>query len=98
MTSLSEIVKGLQARGIRMPVGHLEWIARMALARVVGRPSLWSHFANTGALAQFWKLPVAERYALWGDPFDPTNALRDFDPKYIHDGMLGVSAGAKIPQ
>jgi hypothetical protein len=67
----------------------IEWIAREALARIVERPSLWSYFANTGALADFWKLSAPDLQALWGDPFAPTDALQDFHPKYIHDGMLG---------
>jgi hypothetical protein len=67
----------------------IEWIAREALARVIETPSLWPHFANTGALAKFWRLPPSERQALWGNRFNPADAHQDFDPKYIHNGMLG---------
>jgi hypothetical protein len=33
----------------------VEYIARSALSRVIGDENLWPHFANTTALAQFWK-------------------------------------------
>jgi hypothetical protein len=36
-------------------------------------------------------MPLGERKRLWGDPFDPMDALSDFDPKYIHDGLLGAA-------
>jgi hypothetical protein len=67
-----------------------EHIARTALARIIGQPSLWPHFANTSALAQFWSRPTAEREKIWGHPIDPMQAVADFDPKYIHDGLLGA--------
>jgi hypothetical protein len=67
-----------------------EHIARTALARIIGQQSLWPHFANTSALAQFWSQPAAERQKIWGDPIDPLQAVADFDPKYIHDGLLGA--------
>lgn len=66
-----------------------EHIARTALARIVGDSNLWPHFANTSALAAFWALPEADRRRIWGDPNNPLDALADFDPKYIHDGLLG---------
>jgi hypothetical protein len=66
-----------------------EHIARTALARVTGNSTLWPHFANTPALAKFWALSPAERQKIWGGPIDPMEALKDFDPKYIHDGLLG---------
>lgn len=66
-----------------------EHIARTALARIVGDSNLWPHFANTSALAAFWALPEADRRRICGDPNNPLDALADFDPKYIHDGLLG---------
>jgi hypothetical protein len=62
----------------------------MALARILGNNSLWPHFANTPALAKFWAMTAAERQQIWGDPIDPMDAIVDFDPKYIHDGLLGA--------
>jgi hypothetical protein len=67
-----------------------EHIARKALARVIGETALWPHFANTPALAAFWALAEKDRRQIWGDPFDPMEAIRDFDTKYIHDGHLGA--------
>jgi hypothetical protein len=66
-----------------------EHIARTALARIIGDSTLWSHFANTPALARFWALSPVERQKIWGSIIDPMEAVRDFDPKYIHDGLLG---------
>jgi hypothetical protein len=66
-----------------------EHIARKALARVIGETLLWQHFANTAALAAFGSLPDKDRRRIWGDPFDATEPVKDFDPKYIHDGHLG---------
>jgi hypothetical protein len=67
-----------------------EHIARTALARILGDNTLWPHFANASALAKFWELTPAERQEIWGDPIDPMPAIADFDPKYIHDGLLGA--------
>ncbi len=67
----------------------VEHIARMALSRVLADNTLWPYFANTPALAAFWVLPVADRQRIWGNTFDPMDAISDFDPKYIHDGHLG---------
>jgi len=66
-----------------------EHIARTALARVVGDPSLWPHFANTSVLGTFWALPAHDRQRIWGPPIDPLDALADFDPNLIHNGHLG---------
>jgi hypothetical protein len=66
-----------------------EYIARTALARVIGDAALWPHFGNTPALEKFWALTPAERKKVWGDPIDPLTAIADFDPQYIHDGLLG---------
>jgi hypothetical protein len=67
----------------------VEHIARTSLARIIGDSNLWPHFANTTSLASFWSLPAADRRLIWGDPIDPLDALTDFDPRYIHDGLLG---------
>lgn len=66
-----------------------EHIARTALARVIGDNALWAHFGNTPALERFWALAPAERTRIWGNPIDPLAAIVDFDPQYIHDGLLG---------
>ena len=42
-----------------------EYIARTALAHIIGTPSLWPHFGNSPALEKFWSLPAAERQQLW---------------------------------
>jgi hypothetical protein len=68
----------------------IEHIARNVLARIIADHNLWPYFANTPALAAFWALPSADRQQIWGDPFDPNEALADFDPAYIHDGLLGA--------
>jgi hypothetical protein len=69
----------------------VEHVARAALARILVDDTLWGHFANTPALAKFWALTPSERRGIWGDPIDPLDAIADFDPKYIHDGLLGVN-------
>jgi hypothetical protein len=66
-----------------------EHIARTALERIIRNPALWPYFANTASLASFWALPQTNRRRIWGDPIDPLDALADFDPRYIHDGLLG---------
>ena len=66
-----------------------EHVARTALARVIGDQTLWPHFANTAALERFWSLTPSERKTIWGSPIDPYVAIADFDPQYIHDGLLG---------
>ena len=67
----------------------VEHIARTALARIIDDDALWPHFANTPALEKFRALTASERTKIWGDPIDPLTAIADFDPQYIHDGMLG---------
>ena len=66
----------------------VEYIARKALARIIGQEALWPHFGNTAALNQFWALPLHERRTMWGDTVDPMVSLAEFDPKYLHDGHL----------
>jgi hypothetical protein len=66
-----------------------EHIARTTLARIIGDGNLWAYFANTSSLASFWALPDLDRRRIWGDPINPTDGLADFDPQYIHDGLLG---------
>jgi hypothetical protein len=81
-------------RAIRLELARkeaiIEHIARTALARVIGDSALWRHFGNTPALERFWALEPAERNRLWGGPIDPLAGLSDFDPQYIHDGLLGA--------
>jgi hypothetical protein len=68
----------------------VEHIARKVLARIIGDHNLWPYFANTSALVAFWALPPADRQQIWGSPFNPNEALAEFDPTYIHDGHLGA--------
>lgn len=65
------------------------YIARTALARILNDDNLWSHFANASLLSEFWKLPSARRKEIWGESIDPMVAVSQFNPSYIHDGMLG---------
>ena len=67
----------------------VEYIARKALARIISQDALWRHFGNTAALEKFWALPPDDRRRNWGDPIDPMVSVAEFDPKYLHDGLLG---------
>jgi len=67
----------------------MEYIARSALVRIVLEPTLWLHFGNTPALQAFWGLDDQQRRALWGPAINPTDALAEFDPRYISDAQLG---------
>jgi len=67
----------------------MEYIARSALVRIVLEPKLWPHFANTSALQAFWARDDQQRRALWGAAINPTDALAEFDPRYISDAQLG---------
>jgi hypothetical protein len=67
----------------------VEHIARNSISRIIESPALWPHFANTKSLGDFWCLPDIERRKLWGRSIDPTKALADYNPDYIHDGVLG---------
>jgi hypothetical protein len=67
-----------------------EHIARTALARILAERSLWPHFANTSALRNFWPLPPYRRQRIWGGSIDPMVAISEFDPTYIHNGLLGA--------
>jgi hypothetical protein len=68
----------------------VEYIARTALARIIGDVNLWHHFSNRSSLSRFWSLPVDERLQIWGVPVDPKAALQDYDERYIDDGQLGA--------
>jgi hypothetical protein len=68
----------------------VERIASTTLARVIGDDTLWPHFANTPALEKFWSLTPPDREKIWGNPIDPMAAVADFDPQFIHDGLLGA--------
>lgn len=80
-------------RGLRIELARketiVEFIARSALARVIEKNALWGHFGNTPALEKFWALAPADRKTIWGDAIDPLSAIKDFDPQYINDAMLG---------
>jgi hypothetical protein len=67
-----------------------EYIARAALARIIGEPTMWPHFGNTPNLEKFWSLPPPDRQQLWGPPVDPLAAVAEFDARYINDGQLGA--------
>ena len=67
----------------------VEYVARSALARIIGNDALWAHFGNTVALEAFWSLSPDERSNIWGDPIDPLEPLAEFDPEYLHDESLG---------
>jgi hypothetical protein len=67
-----------------------EHIARKALTRVVGTPTLWEHFGSTDGLRAFWRHSRTERERLWGTPgINPAEALEGYDPRYISDVDLG---------
>ena len=68
----------------------VEYVARTSLKRIVKDENLWPHFANRSGLERFWALPVDEQRAIWGPPVNPNDVLTDFDPKYIHDGLLSA--------
>jgi hypothetical protein len=68
----------------------VEHIVRTALKRIVRNERLWPHFANRDGLEKFWALKADERQRIWGAPVNPSDAVADFDPKYIHDGLLGA--------
>jgi hypothetical protein len=61
--------------GLLKDAGHLEYVVRRCLARVLDTPALWPHFCTTTALERFWALPEAQRRRLWGPCIDPTQAL-----------------------
>ncbi|MGO8909753.1 MAG: hypothetical protein ACLQDM_10605 [Bradyrhizobium sp.] len=67
----------------------VENIARSSIVHVIENQALWQHFENTAALDAFWKLPLASRKAIWGEPIDPMLPLADFGLKFITDADLG---------
>ena len=79
-TARLELVKKLEM---------MEYIARSALLRIVLESKLWPHFANTPALQAFWALDEKQRRALWDASINPTDAVAEFDPRYISDAQLG---------
>lgn len=68
----------------------IEHIVRTVLNRIVWNESLLPHFANRDGLEKFWALKADERQQIWGAPVNPLDAVADFDPKYIHDGLLSA--------
>ncbi|MDR3515330.1 MAG: hypothetical protein P4M00_05905 [Azospirillaceae bacterium] len=81
-------------RNIRLEIMRkeaiLEHVARTAITKIIGDAKLWPHFANTTALAAFWKLDPTERQRIWGDPIDPMVAIAELGPQFIDDGHLGA--------
>jgi hypothetical protein len=71
----------------------VEHIARTALARIIGNPDLWQHFANTELLASFWKRAPNERQQIWGEPSIPWWRLRTS----IRNTSMTVAAGLHRP-
>ncbi len=61
----------------------IEHIARATLARIALDETLWQHFTNKAALADFWAKPAAEQQAIWGPPIDPMEALAEFDERFL---------------
>ena len=67
----------------------VEYIARTALARIISQEALWQHFGNSSALAKFWALSPGKRREIWGPSVDPMVSFAEFDPEFLHDGVLG---------
>lgn len=63
----------------------IEHIARTTLARIVLEDVLWPHFTSKASLAVFWAKPAAERQAIWGSAIDPSEALNNFDERFLPD-------------
>jgi hypothetical protein len=68
----------------------VEHVARTALNRILTNERLWPLFSNRDGLEKFWALKAGERQQIWGEPANPADAVSDFDPRYIHDGLLGA--------
>ncbi|OYU91964.1 MAG: hypothetical protein CFE29_03715 [Bradyrhizobiaceae bacterium PARB1] len=66
----------------------IEHIARTALSHIILDPALWPHFANRAGLEDFWDLSFDKQREIWGPPINPLDAIKEFDPQYIHDGLL----------
>jgi len=79
-TARLELVKKLEM---------MQYIVRSALVWIMLESKLWPHFSNTRALQALWALDEQQRRALWGAAINPTDALADFDPRYISDAQLG---------
>jgi hypothetical protein len=47
-------------------------------------------FCKPRRAEKFWALNADERRTIWGPPINPLDAIADFNPKYIHDGLLGA--------
>jgi hypothetical protein len=56
-----------------------EMIARHCLQRLFLTPALWPHFRDDASLAAFWRLPDADRIAIWGAPTETRVAFAFFD-------------------
>lgn len=69
----------------------VEFIARAIISRTASNKALWQYFANTESLKKFWDLSPAERQKIWGESFDPLNAISKFNPEFISDQELGAT-------
>jgi len=81
-------------RGTRLDLvmkeAFIEYVARNALARTLSNREIWLHFVNVEALTRFWALSANDQRQIWGDQIDPMNALAEFNPGEIHNGVLGA--------
>jgi hypothetical protein len=66
-----------------------EYIARSALVRILGDPSLWAHFGSAAKLASFWSVSTEERQRMWGPVIAPLEVINDFDEAFVTDAQLG---------
>jgi hypothetical protein len=65
------------------------WHLVEAFRRGLREAGFVEHFANTSALQAFWAVDDQQRRALWGAGINPTDALAEFDPRFISDAQLG---------
>jgi hypothetical protein len=52
-------------------VRQIEAVARFSYAKLLANPKLMQYFKSDSELSGFWKLPSAERKALWENQLDP---------------------------
>ncbi len=62
----------------------VEYIARMALARIIARDTLWPYFRNTKALGKFWERSPDEQRDIWGKSIDPMVSVAESDPENMN--------------
>lgn len=66
------------------------YLAKHCLRHFLLTPVLWPHYATAEALAAFWKLDVAERQLIWGEPINVTDFDRIFNLSFLTDKALGL--------